>query len=66
MWTSDPERDFATWDAEQAEREARCPDCEYCGKKITGGYLYEVDGYFYHDDCFNKEHLMDVDDYLER
>lgn len=62
IWTDNPERDFARYDAEQAEFEARCPECEICGQKITGGYGYEVDGYYYHEDCFNKEHRFDADD----
>lgn len=66
MWTSDPDRDFATWDAEQADFESRCPDCEYCGQKITSEYLIEVDGYYYHEDCFHKEHRFELEDYLNR
>lgn len=66
IWTSDPERDFARYDAEQAEFESRCPECEHCGQPITDDYLIEVDGYYYHEGCFMKEHRIDLDDYLER
>lgn len=66
MWTNDPERDFARWDAEMAEREAKCPYCEECGQKITSGYIFEIYGEYYHEDCFIKEHRMEVEDYLER
>lgn len=67
IWTDNPERDFATWDAEQAEFEAKCPYCEECGQKITSGYLIkDDDGDYYHEECFNKHYRMDITDYLER
>ena len=66
IWTDDPERDFTRWDAEQAEFEAKCPECEICGQTITDETVIEVDGYYYHKKCFLKEHEIDLEDYINR
>lgn len=66
IWTDNPDRDFARWDAEQAEWESKCPECEICGNGITEETLIEVDGFFFHEDCFMKENRIYLEDVLNR
>ena len=58
-WTNDPERDFARWDAEQAEQEAELPACDYCGQ-ICYEY-YEILGNIICPDCIDDfKHCVEV------
>lgn len=60
IWTNDPERDFARWDAEQAEKEKELPVCDYCGQCCQHEY-YEIHGNIICDDCIGDfKHEVEV------
>lgn len=40
IWTDNPERDFARWDAERAEDEKKRKECDCCGYLIYGKGYY--------------------------
>lgn len=52
IWTDNPERDFARYDAEQAEIEKMYPECDCCGNRIYEKY-YEVFDHIICEDCID-------------
>lgn len=60
MWTSDPERDFARWDAERAEDEKNRKECDCCGYLIYGKG-YECFGHTVCKDCM-EDFAFDAED----
>lgn len=59
IWTNDPERDFARWDVEQAEKEAELPECECCGEHKY--VWYEPFDHIICEDCINDfKHEVEV------
>lgn len=62
IWTNDPERDFARWDAEQAEKEAELPVCDFCGQYCQHAY-YEILGNIICYDCIDdfKHYVEDYE-----
>lgn len=64
MWTDDPVRDAARYDAELERWEARFPVCQICGEHIVDGEEYVEMGAneLYHWECFeeaNKRTMRD-------
>jgi len=62
IWTNDPERDFARWDAEQAKKEAELPVCDFCGQYCQHAY-YEILGNIICYDCIDdfKHYVEDYE-----
>lgn len=62
IWTNDPERDFARWDAEQAKKEAELPVCDLCGQYCQHAY-YEILGNIICYDCIDdfKHYVEDYE-----
>lgn len=58
-WTTDPARDFARYDADQAEQEAELPVCDFCGQCC---YTYwEILGKIICEDCIDDfKHEVEV------
>ena len=58
-WTNDPERDFARYDAEQAEQESELSECYCCGKNAY--VYYDIFGTIICDDCIGDfKHEVEV------
>lgn len=55
IWTDDPVRDAANYDAEAEERLNQLPVCDECNEHIQGEGYYEINGYNICPDCM-KEH----------
>ena len=53
MWTDDPHKDFARWDAEQEEALERLPKCCECGEPIVDDYCYYINDEYICEDCLN-------------
>lgn len=62
IWTNDPERDFARWDAEQAKKEAELPVCDFCGQYCQHAY-YKILGNIICYDCIDdfKHYVEDYE-----
>ena len=60
FYTDDPLRDFANYDREQAEREAKLPKCDYCKDPIYEHY-YEIDGDNVCPECLDRFFRKEVD-----
>ena len=59
-FTNNPLRDFERYEAEQEENAQKLPLCEICGERIHDEYGYCVDGYWYHEECFEKEYKKEI------
>lgn len=55
----------AEYEREQERALRKFPKCCSCKEKITDDKLYDIGGKLYHEDCFNDEHLQDIEDYME-
>lgn len=53
IWTDDPERDFAEWDAEQQEKLDKLPICSECEEHIQQEDAVCIHGEWFCDDCLN-------------
>lgn len=51
IWTDDPVRDAAMYDAECEERIKQLPVCDECGEHIQGDGYYEINGQIICPDC---------------
>ena len=56
--------DYAMWDKEQQEWEAKLPHCECCGEPIDDR-VWNIVGEILCDDCAREKYMRDVEDYLE-
>ena len=67
MWirTDDPERDFAAYDAEEAEFFARYPKCSECGETITDDKCFSFDGKLICSKCLEENHEVWTEDYVQ-
>lgn len=54
MYTDDPVADFDRYDAEQQERIAELPECDYCGIKIADDYYYVINGDVICEECLKE------------
>ena len=63
-YTDDPLRDFDRYDMAMAQREARLPKCEKCGKPIDDDFFYEIDGEILCEKCMHDEYARSTEDYL--
>ena len=58
--TDDPLADFDRYETERERELERCPECSYCGEKITDAFAFHIDGEWYHKDCFESEYFVEV------
>lgn len=58
--TDDPVRDYASYDAEQWEKEQKLPECSRCGERIYSESAVKLDGEYICDNCIN-----DAREYIE-
>lgn len=65
FYSDDPVRDFDRYDMAQAQKEAKCPECDKCGKHITDDFYYEIGGEILCEDCMHDLYAMSVEDYLD-
>ena len=56
MLTNDPVKDAMTHDRELEEKFEQLPVCEICGEHIDDDGYYDVDGAYYHRECFDKKY----------
>ena len=56
---------YLSHEAEQETELEKCPECYYCGQKITDEYFYEMpDGEMVCEKCLNENHQRTLDDFL--
>ena len=59
----DPLDDFDRLDRQQAEYEARLPNCEKCGKRIDEDFYYEIDNQILCEDCMKELFERSTEDF---
>jgi formylmethanofuran dehydrogenase subunit E len=64
MFTDDPVRDFDRYDMEMAQREAKLPKCDKCGKPINDDFFYEIEGEILCEKCMHDTYARSTEDYL--
>ena len=60
----DPLDDFDRYDREQAQYEAKLPECEKCGKPIHDDTYFEIDNEILCEDCMRDRYERSTDDWL--
>lgn len=68
MWTDDPVRDAASYDASCDRWVSRRPVCAKCGEHIQDEYGYEIDG-LYCENCKDEwllELRVDIEDRIAK
>ena len=63
--SDDPLRDFDRYDMAMAQREARLPVCDKCGKRIHDEIYFDINGDVFCEDCMFDEYGRSTQDYLE-
>ena len=53
------------WDIGIDDDDTPLPVCDFCGRRISDPYYYEVMGDVICEDCMNEEYRRDTDDYVE-
>lgn len=61
--SGDPLFDFAQWEKEQQEWEARLPKCDHC-EEIMDDYVFDIDGEILCIECMIAKYRRDVEDYV--
>lgn len=54
---------YDLWEQHEQDREAeaeKCPECEYCGKKIFDAFAFHIDGEWWHESCLRNEFYTEV------
>lgn len=64
FYSDDPARDFDRYDMAMAQREAKLPKCDKCGKPIHDDFFYEIDGEILCEKCMHDEYSRSTEDYL--
>lgn len=64
FYSDDPVRDFDRHDMAMAQREARLPQCEKCGKPINDDFFYEIDNEILCEKCMHDEYSRSTEDWL--
>ena len=60
----DPLDDFDYLDRRRAEREAKLPQCEKCGRHIDDDTYFEVDGEILCEGCMHDLYARSTEDWL--
>lgn len=61
MWTDDPIRDAANYDAEQERIIEQLPLCDECNERIQDEYYYEVRGWVICPSCMEDHRKWNLD-----
>lgn len=64
FYSDDPLMDFDRYDRAMAQREAKLPKCEKCGKPINDDFYYEIDAEILCEKCMQDEYARSTEDYL--
>lgn len=64
FYSDDPVRDFDRYDMAMAQREARLPQCEECGKTIHDDMFFEIDGEIHCENCMRDRYGRSTEDWL--
>ena len=54
---------YDLWKQHELQREAElesCPECAYCGEKISDAFAFYIGGEWYHKECFESEYYVEV------
>ena len=63
--TDDPAADFERYDAEQEAELEKMPVCTNCLERIQDGYLFDIEGELYCEECAYELFRKDTADYIE-
>ena len=63
FYTDDPVADFDRYDMAMAQREAKLPICEKCGKPIYERY-FEIDNEILCEKCMDDEYGRSTEDWF--
>ena len=55
---------FVKHEADQEEKMARLPVCDYCGNAIQDDWYYEIDGEKFCPDCMDEHFRKSTDDFI--
>lgn len=64
FYSDDPVRDFDRYDMAMAQKEAKLPQCEKCGKHIHDDTFFEIDNEILCEDCMRDLYKRSTDDWL--
>lgn len=64
FYSDDPVRDFDRYDMAMAQKEAKLPQCEKCGKHIHDDTFFEIDNEILCEDCMRDLYERSTDDWL--
>ena len=62
--TDDPDRDFDRYDMAMAQREARLPVCDRCGKPINDDRYFDIEGEILCENCMIDTYGKSTEDWL--
>lgn len=62
--TDNPIADFERYDAVQEKAKEKLPRCSECGEPIQDDFFYEIDCYFYCEDCLRDNHRKSTEDFI--
>lgn len=65
LFTDDPPRDYAQWDADRHRKLSRRPKCNDCDEYIESDHYFEVEGDLLCLDCMNDRYRKSTDDYMD-
>ena len=60
----DPDRDFDRYDMALAQREAKLPVCDKCGKPINDDIYFDIDGEVLCEECLRDLYERNTEDWL--
>lgn len=64
FYSDDPVRDFDRCDMAMAQREARLPQCEKCGKPINDDLYFEIENEILCEKCMHDAYARSTEDWL--
>ena len=65
-YTPDNYDAFLSHDSEQETELEKCPECYYCGQKITDERFYMINDEPICEDCLNENFQRNLEDYIAR
>ena len=64
FYSDDPVRDFDRYDMAMAQREAKLPKCDECGKPINDDMFFDIEGEILCENCMRDRYGISTEDYL--
>lgn len=65
MYVPDNYDAYRMHEAEQAEKELKCPICCECGEYITDEHYFDLNGEYFCQECLEDRFMKWTDDYEE-